>query len=219
MSVRSRDDLVDPAAVGRVPAGRRLRKARLSQQLALARSVIGDAARRTASGVVTRGLHVGVEDARFAPLAAGTRMELEVVAPDEDTAEAIRAEVPDYPVVVAPGPEYAPLPVEDETAHLSLTVGTFGGRPYPSRRALFTELFRVTRVGGEIALIETFVARPGAPERPTDPLPMSEFLELAFTASGGRLIVERLQSVRYPEETLRRGALLVMSKLGAPSRW
>ena len=62
--------------------------------------------------------------------------------------------------------------------------------------------------------LENFVF-PGKPEEPaTYPMSVTEFADLILDATAGQVVLEHVESLRYPGEELRRGGLISLLRLG-----
>ncbi len=55
------------------------------------------------------------------------------------------------------------------------------------------------------------------PEKPAvHPTSVTEFKGLILDATAGRVVLEHVESLRYPDEDLRRGAVISLLRLGVP---
>ena len=108
------------------------------------------------------------------------------------------------------------LPYDDESFDMTFSVGVMHRNPTPVRRALISEMWRVTRPGGRLIFLEEFVT-----DRRPDvyPMPVRKFVGLLLEATSGQVVLEHVESLRYPYDDLVRGGLLSLSRLGVPKTW
>ena len=114
------------------------------------------------------------------------------------------------------------FPHEDETFDLVFSVGLLGRHPDTAKKRLLSEMWRVARPGGRLLFLEDFVTTRGPGE--TDPHPahglsVLGFVELLLVATGWQVVMEHVESLRYPGEVLTRGGVVAVSRLGVPKRW
>jgi len=108
------------------------------------------------------------------------------------------------------------FPYEDESFDLVFSVTVMHHYPAPARHTLLSEMWRVTRPGGRLLFLENFVT-PRGPEGPDIyPMPVREFVDLVLSATTGQVVLEHVESLRYPGEDLRRGGLISLLRLGVP---
>jgi ubiquinone/menaquinone biosynthesis C-methylase UbiE len=106
------------------------------------------------------------------------------------------------------------FPYEDESFDLAFSVTVMHQHPAPAKRTLLSEMWRVTRPGARLLFLETFVF-PEQPEEPAIyPLSVTEFVDLIRDATAGQVVLEYVESLRYPGEDLRRGGLISLLRLG-----
>jgi ubiquinone/menaquinone biosynthesis C-methylase UbiE len=106
------------------------------------------------------------------------------------------------------------LPYEDASFDLVFSVTIMHRNPAPAKRTLLSEMWRVARPGARLLFLETFVF-PGKPEEPaTYPMSVTEFADLILDATAGQVVLEHVESLRYPGEELRRGGLISLLRLG-----
>jgi ubiquinone/menaquinone biosynthesis C-methylase UbiE len=87
--------------------------------------------------------------------------------------------------------------------------------PAPAKRTLLSEMWRVARPGGRLLFLENFVIER-QPELPaTYPTSVTEFEGLILAATAGQIVLEHVESLRYPGEDLRRGGAISLLRLGA----
>jgi hypothetical protein len=63
-------------------------------------------------------------------------------------------------------------------------------------------------------LLETFVFPRQREELVIYPMSVTEFVDLILDATAGRVVLEHVESLRYPGEDLRRGGLISLLRLG-----
>jgi len=108
------------------------------------------------------------------------------------------------------------LPYEDQSFDLVFGVTVMHRYSATAKRKLFSEMWRVARSGGRLLFLENFVFT-GQPEKPAVyPMSVTEFEELILDATAGQVVLEHVESLRYPGEDLRRGGLVSLLRLGAP---
>src|SRR5215207_8888660 len=107
------------------------------------------------------------------------------------------------------------LPYGDESFDVVFSVTIMHHYPAPARRTLLSEMWRVARPGGRLLFLENFVFER-QPELPaTYPTSVTEFEGLILAATAGQVVLEHVESLRYPGEDLRRGGAISLLKLGA----
>lgn len=112
------------------------------------------------------------------------------------------------------------FPHEDETFDLAFAVGLVGRHPLPSVRRLLSEMWRTTKPGGRLLFLENFVTTEGTTKSgPYPGLSVLAFAELLLVATDWQVVMEHVESLRYPGEALTRGGLIAVSRLGVPRRW
>jgi len=70
--------------------------------------------------------------------------------------------------------------------------------------------------------LEDFVATKEGKEtgsRPEHAISVHKFVELLLVATDWQVVMEHVESLRYPDEVLTRGGLISVSRLGVPKRW
>lgn len=217
---------MDPTADGTRPGGRRAargaypdkvfhrtQRAALEPQFAAAHGGRAD-------DVPFRVLEVGAGDGRraagFDPAAA----EYHGLDVEEEAVLAARSEWPEVPFGHL-GPDLL-FPHKGETFDLVFSVGLLGRHPDPEKKRLLYEMWRVARPGGRLIFLEDFVATGEAAKRGSHPehgLSVLAFVELLLVATDWQVVMEHVESLRYPDETLTRGGLIAVSRLGVPKRW
>lgn len=113
-----------------------------------------------------------------------------------------------------PGCSFTPLndslSSEDGSFDLSFSVNFMQVQSDSFRRALISEMWRVTRPGGRLLFFEDFVN--GEFEKGF--LSATEFLESVLEATSGRVVLDHVESVVYPGEDVFRGGLISLHRLG-----
>lgn len=112
------------------------------------------------------------------------------------------------------GPDLA-LPYDDESFDLAFTVSVLHHNPTPAKRALLSEMWRVTRPGGRLIFLEDFVAGRGA----MYPMSIGRFAGLVFEVTAGQVVLEDVEALRYPHDDVYRGGVICVSRLGIPKTW
>lgn len=108
------------------------------------------------------------------------------------------------------------LPYDDESFDLIFCVTTIQNNPEAAKRTLLSEMWRATRPGGRLLFLEDFVPtrKPESPS--TYPVSVTKFVDLILDVSDGQVVLEYVESIRYPDEDLHRGGLISLLKLGVP---
>ena len=219
-------DGMDPAADGSRPAVRRAAggaypaKVELRAQRAALGPQFAAAHGGRAEDVPFRVLEVGAGEGRRAAGFDPDGAEYHGLDGDEGAVLAARSEWPELPFDHL-GAELR-FPHTDETFDLVFCVGLLGRHPDPEKKRLLSEMWRVTRPGGRLIFFEDFVAtREGAESgsRPMHAISVLQFVELLLVATDWQVVMEHVESLRYPDEVLTRGGLIAVSRLGVPTRW
>jgi SAM-dependent methyltransferase len=111
------------------------------------------------------------------------------------------------------------LPYDDESFDLVFSVTVMHHNPTPAKRTLLSEMWRVARPGGRLLFLEDFVAGKWSSTSTVYPMSVLKFVELLLEATAGRVVLEHVESLRYPHDDLVRGGIIAVSKLGIPQRW
>ncbi len=162
-------------------------------------------------------LEVGVGVGRWAASFDLARTRFTGVDISEGMVEAARANFPqcrfarigDEPV----------LPYADESFDLAFSVTVMHHNPTPTKRALISEMWRVTRPGGRLMFLDDFVGAGWSTTSTVYPMSVMKFVELLVEATAGQVVLEHVESLRYPHDDFTRGGLLGVSKLGVPKTW
>jgi ubiquinone/menaquinone biosynthesis C-methylase UbiE len=109
------------------------------------------------------------------------------------------------------------FPYEDGSFDLVFTATIMHQYPVPAKRTLLSEMWRVTKPGGRLLFLENFVFEK-QPEQPTvHPMSVSEFERLILDATAGQVVLDYVESLRYPGDDLRTGMVISMFRLGSPT--
>lgn len=111
------------------------------------------------------------------------------------------------------------FPHGDESFDLVFTVTVMHHNPTPARRTLISEMWRVTKPGARLIFLEDFVSGGWTERSTVYPMLVTKFAELVLEATNGQVVLEHVESLRYPHDDMTRGGLLALSKLGVPKRW
>jgi ubiquinone/menaquinone biosynthesis C-methylase UbiE len=111
------------------------------------------------------------------------------------------------------------LPYGDESFDLSFSVTVMHHNPTPTKHALISEMWRVTRPGGRLMFLEDFVSGGWSATSTVYPMSVNEFVELLVEATAGQVVLEHVESIRYRHDDFTRGGLLSVSKLGVAKTW
>ena len=111
------------------------------------------------------------------------------------------------------------LPYGDESFDLSFSVTVMHHNPTPTKRAMISEMWRVTRPGGRLMFLEDFVSGGWSTTSTVYPMSVNEFVGLLVEATAGQVVLEHVESIRYQHDNFTRGGLLSVSKLGVARTW
>ncbi len=132
---------------------------------------------------------------------------------DDESVRAARSEWPKIPFErLDPSLRF---PHGDEAFDLVFCVNFLAKYPVSEKRRVLGEMWRVTRPGGWMLFLEDFV-RTGTPEHVVS---ISEFVEAVLVATDWQVVMEHVESLRYPNDVLTRGGVVAVSRLGVPKRW
>ena len=108
------------------------------------------------------------------------------------------------------------FPYEDERFDLVFTANTMHQYPVPAKRTLLSEMWRVTKPGGQLLFLEHFVFEK-QPEQPAvHPMSVREFERLILDATAGQVVLDYVESLQYPGDNLRTGMVISLLRLGVP---
>ena len=91
--------------------------------------------------------------------------------------------------------------------------------PTPAKKTLLSEMWRVARPGGWLLFLEDFVFGKWSENSTVYPMSVLEFVELLLEATSWQVVMEHVESLRYPHDDMTRGGIIAVSKLGVPKRW
>ncbi len=132
----------------------------------------------------------------------------------EDLVRAARANFPDRRFDLL-GPDLL-FPYEDQSFDLVFSVTLMHHHPALVKRTLLSEMWRVARPGGQLLFLEHFVFTRQSEKPAVYPMVVTEFIDLVLEAAARQVVLEHVESLRYPDEELRRGGLISLLRLGVP---
>lgn len=204
-------------AEGAIPRRSRFVKARHRTQAAAVEPQFAAARGNRAEGVPFSVLGVGAGIGRWAASFDLARTRFVGTETEEGAVEAARGEYPEIGFD-ALGLDPA-LPHDDESFDMTFSVDVMHRIPTPAKRALLAEMWRVTRPGGRLILLEEFVTDGNSAGTSVYPMPVGRFVGVLLQATSGQVVLEHMESLRYPQDDLVRGGLLSLSRLGVPGKW
>ena len=111
------------------------------------------------------------------------------------------------------------FPYEDESFDLVFSVTVMHHNAVPERRTLLSEMWRVARPGGRLLFLEDFVTGGWSERSTVYPMSVLKFVELLLEATNGQIVLEHVESLRYPHDDMTRGGIIAVSRLGVPKKW
>ena len=111
------------------------------------------------------------------------------------------------------------FPYDDESFDLVFSVTVMHHNPTPAKLALISEMWRVARPGGKLLFLEDFVSGGWTEKSTVYPMSVTKFVGVLLEATNGQVLLEHVESLRYPHDAVVRGGALAVSKLGAPKKW
>ena len=108
------------------------------------------------------------------------------------------------------------FPYEDEGFDLVFTATIMHQYPVPAKRTLLSEMWRVAKPGGHLLFLENFVFEKQPEEPAVHPMSVREFESLILDATAGQVVLDYVESLRYPGDDLRTGMVISLLRLGAP---
>ena len=111
------------------------------------------------------------------------------------------------------------FPYEDESFDLVFSVTVLHHNPTPAKLALISEMWRVARPGGRLLFLEDFVSGGWMERSTVYPMSVTKFVGVLLEATNGQVLLEHVESLRYPHDAVVRGGVLAVSKLGVPKKW
>ena len=109
------------------------------------------------------------------------------------------------------------IPHEDERFDLVFCVDVLRKHPLAEKKTLLSEMWRVARPGGRVLILEDFVFDRS--EGGVYPISVNAFVGLLLEATNGQVVLEHVESLRYPREDVTRSAVIAVSRLGVPKKW
>ncbi len=125
---------------------------------------------------------------------------------------AVRADFPEQRFDLL-GPDLI-FPYEDQCFDLVFSVTVMHHNPATAKRTLLSEMWRVTRPGGRLLLLEDFVFPREPEEEVVYPMSVTELVDLVLDATAGQVVLDHAESLRYPGEEMHRGGLISLLRLG-----
>lgn len=107
------------------------------------------------------------------------------------------------------------FPHDDESFDVVFGVDFLQEESPPARAALLSEMWRVTRPGGRLTFLEDFVFERPA-ERRVPPMPVSGFVSLILETTAYQVVLDHVESLRYPGDDLFRSGVISLLRLGVP---
>jgi len=111
------------------------------------------------------------------------------------------------------------FPYEDESFDLVFTATVLHHNSTSAKRTLLSEMWRVTKPGGRLTFLEDFVAGAQSESSTVYPMSVLDFVDLVLETAAGRVTLEHVESIRYPQDDLARAGLISLAKLGTPRKW
>jgi SAM-dependent methyltransferase len=108
------------------------------------------------------------------------------------------------------------FPYDDASFDVVFSVTAMQNNPEATRRTLLSEMWRAARAGGRLLFLEDFVSTRKPVTTSTFPVSVTKFVDLILDATDGQVVLEYVESLRYPDEDLYRGGLISLLKLGIP---
>ena len=111
------------------------------------------------------------------------------------------------------------FPYEDESFDLVFSVTVLHHNQTPAKLALISEMWRVARPGGRLLFLEDFVSGGWMEKSTVYPMSVTKFVGVLLEATNGQVLLEHVESLRYPHDAVVRGGVLAVSKIGVPKGW
>jgi len=162
-------------------------------------------------------LEIGAGVGRWAASFEPAKTRFTGVDISEGMVEAARKNFPQYRFDMLG--EDSVLPYGDESFDLSFSVTVMHHNTTPTKWALISEMWRVTRPGGRLMFLEDFVSGGWSTTSTVYPMSVNEFVGLLVEATAGQVVLEHVESIRYQHDDFTRGGLLSVSKLGVARTW
>jgi len=165
----------------------------------------------------TRGLRVleiGTGVGRWAGLLASGQAGFVGADVSEEMVRVAEANFPDY--VFSKAPADLGLSFPEEGFDLAFTVTVLQYNPPEVRSRLIAEMWRLVRPGGSLMFLEDFVAARAVRDAAEYSMSVQDFPELILEATGGAVVLEHVEALRYPRDDFHRSGLITLTKLGVP---
>jgi hypothetical protein len=78
-------------------------------------------------------------------------------------------------------------------------------------------MWRVARPAGRLLFMEDFVPAKQTERSAITPMSVLEYVDLILEVTAGQVVLEHVESVRYPHDDLFRGGIISLLRLGIPS--
>ncbi|MGB3682862.1 MAG: class I SAM-dependent methyltransferase [Rubrobacteraceae bacterium] len=157
-------------------------------------------------------LEVGAGDGRWPTTFSLSETRFSGVYTGEEPVEAAHRDFPEH--TFSPMAKDYKIAQFDDTFDLSFSVNFIRVQPDSVRKALVSEMWRVTRPGGRMIFLEDFVSG-GLEGSGVSSLSVSGFVELVAEATAGRVMLDHVESLLYPGEDMVRGGLISLQKPGS----
>jgi SAM-dependent methyltransferase len=109
------------------------------------------------------------------------------------------------------------LPYGDESFDLVFGVDVMQHNPLSVRRTLVSEMWRVARPAGCLLFMEDFVPAEQAERSAIPFMSVLEYVDLVLEVTAGQVVLEHMESLRYPHDDLFRGGVISLLRLGRPT--
>lgn len=111
------------------------------------------------------------------------------------------------------------FPHPQESFDLVFTATVMHHNDTEAKLRLISEMWRVAKPGGRLTFLEDFVFGEQDEGSVVYPMSVLRFMDLLREATGGEVVLEHVESLRYPHDDLTRAAVISVSKIGVPRRW
>lgn len=108
------------------------------------------------------------------------------------------------------------FPYNDESFDLVFGVDVMQHNPLSVRRTLLSEMWRVARPAGRLLFMEDFVPAEQTGRSEITPMSVLEYVNLILEVTAGQVVLEHVESLRYPHDDLVRGGVISLLRLGLP---
>jgi SAM-dependent methyltransferase len=97
---------------------------------------------------------------------------------------------------------------------LTFTVTVLHHNTAVDKAKLISEMWRVTKPGGWLAFMEQFVVGKQTALSTVYPMSILSYMDLVLDSTLGRVVLDHIESIRYPGEYLNKTGLLILRKIG-----